>query len=351
VSFEVALPQTVTLQFDLSYFEKTKIVSMFVVSGSASLLTTLATILIGSTASAAGIDYDNTEIITQQLAPNFFALTGSPGTDPGHPEAAGGRIGVLTGPDGVFLVDAGYKPLTGKVITAVRKLSSGPIRFLVNTHEHPDHTGGNPEFAKMGTLIIARDEVRQELVKPLPAAVGDAASATGPARLPGLTFGAGAPLKIYFDDETIDLIPLPAAHTNGDTMIRFEKADVIMIGDIYRNYGYPFVDPSHGGSFRAIIEALDVVMKAANPGTKLAPGHGTVITRADIAPYREMIVAVSSRVQQMTDEGRSEEEVLAAKLTAPYDAKVPGGVAPLPGAFGTSASRETAQFDGDDAPF
>jgi cyclase len=312
---------------------------MFVVSRSASLLATLATILIGASASAAGIDYDKTEIITQQLAPNFFVLTGSPGTDPGHPEAAGGRIGVLTGRDGVFMVDAGYKPLTGKVIASVGKLSSGPIRFLVNTHEHPDHTGGNPEFVKMGALIIARDEVRQELTKPLPAAVGDAASATDPARLPGLTFGAGAPLKIHFDDETIDLIPLPAAHTNGDTMIRFEKADVIMIGDIYRNYGYPFVDPSHGGSFRAMVEALDMVMKVASPDTKLAPGHGTLITRADIAPYREMIIAVSSRVQQMADEGKSEDEVLAAKLTAPYDAKVPGGLASLPGSFGTSADR------------
>jgi cyclase len=313
--------------------------AMHVMSRSSTLFAIMVTAFVGTTASALGIDYDKTEIITQQLAPNFYALTGSPGTDPGHPEAAGGRIGVLTGPDGVFMVDAGYKPLTGKVVAAIRKLSPGPIRYLVDTHEHPDHTGGNPEFARMGTLVIARDEVREELTKLLPPAVGDAASGTDPARLPALTLGAGAPLKMYFHDETIDLIPLPAAHTGGDLMIRFEKADVIMIGDIYRNYGYPFVDRSHGGSLRGMVEALDIVVKIAGPKTMLAPGHGALITRADIAPYRDMIIAVSAKVEQMISQGKSKEEILAANLTAPYDAQVPGGRAALPAGFGTSADR------------
>jgi cyclase len=316
-----------------------QVAAMHVMSRSSTLFAIMAAAFTGTTASALGIDYDKTEIITQQLAPNFYVLTGSPGTDPGHPEAAGGRIGVLTGQDGVFMVDAGYRPLAGKVVAAIRKLSSGPIRFLANTHEHPDHTGGNPDFARMGTLIIARDEVREALTKPLPPAVGDAASGTDPARLPVLTLGADVPLKMHFDDETIDLIPLPAAHTDGDLMIRLEKADVIMIGDIYRNYGYPFVDRSHGGSFRGMVEALDLVMKIAGPKTMLAPGHGTLIARTDIAPYRDMIIAVSTRVEQMIGLGKSKEEVLAANLTAPYDAQVPGGRAALPAGFGTSADR------------
>jgi cyclase len=309
-----------------------------------SVFTIMVTALMGTAASAAGVDYAKTEITTQQLAANFHVLTGSPGTDPGHPEAAAGRIGVLTGPDGVFMVDAGYQPLTGKVVAAIRKLSSGPIRFLVDTHEHPDHTGGNPDFAKMGALIIARDEVREELAKPLPAAVGDAASGTDPARLPALTFGADTPLIIHFDGETIDLIPLPAAHTGGDLMIRFEKADVIMIGDIYRNFGYPFVDPSHGGSFRGMLKALDAVMLIAGPNTRLAPGHGTLVTRTDLVPYRDMILAVSARVARMIGQGKSKADVLAANLTAPYDARVPGGRAALPAGLGTSADRFVAEI-------
>src|SRR6195952_5598061 len=126
------------------------------------------------------IPFDKIEIITTQITPHFYALTGSKGVDPGHPEGAGGRIGVFVGPEGVFMVDATYAPLSDKVVAAIRKISDAPIRFLVDTHEHPDHTGGNPNFAKLGALLFSREEVRQALVTPPPpavlAAVGDAAS-------------------------------------------------------------------------------------------------------------------------------------------------------------------------------
>ena len=120
-------------------------------------------------------------------------------------------------------------------------------------------------------------------------------------------------------------------------MIRFEHADVIMIGDFYRNYGYPFIDTNNGGTLQGALEALDTTMKLAGPNTKLIPGHGTIINRADIVPYRDMILAVRSKVEQMISQGHSEQEVLAAKVTAPYDAKVPGGL--LPAGAGTSADR------------
>jgi cyclase len=275
------------------------------------------------TVAAQGIDFGTTEFNIQKLTQSFYVLTGSPGTDPGHLEAAGATIGVLTGPDGVLLVDAGYKPLTEKIVAAIAKFAPGPIRFLVDTHEHPDHTGGNPNFARMGVLVIAREEVREELEKPLPAAVGEAASGTDPARLPVLTFGAHSPMKIHFDAETIDLIPLPAAHTNGDALIRFEKADIIMVGDIYRNFGYPFVDTSRGGSFKGLLEALAALETLAGPDTQLIPGHGTMIKRADIVPYRDMIVSISNKVATMVREGKNKQEVLAENLVAPYDAKVP----------------------------
>jgi cyclase len=292
---------------------------------------------------AQGIQYDKAEFITQAAGPNVYVLTGSPETDPGHPEGAGGRVGVLAGPDGVLMVDASYAPLGDKLVAAIRKISPSPIRFLVDTHEHPDHTGGNPQFARMGTLILAREEVHEELSQGFPpavaAAIGKAASGTDPDRLPVLTYGMGEPLKIRMDGETVDLIPVRAAHTDGDTIVRFEKADVMMIGDFYRNYGYPFIDPAHGGTFKGVLDALDTVIKLAGPTTTLVPGHGTIIRAADLAAYRDMILDVQAKVQQMVHDGRSLQEVLAAKLTSPYDVKVPGGLAPLPAGIGTSADR------------
>jgi glyoxylase-like metal-dependent hydrolase (beta-lactamase superfamily II) len=212
---------------------------------------TLGLFAFSAGAEAQGIDYAKAEIITTQVAPNVYVLTGSPNVDPGHPEGAGGRIGVLVGPQGVLMVDAQYAPLGDKVLAAIRKLSDAPIRYLIDTHEHPDHTGGNPTFAKLGAVIFAREETREELeAVPPPAvvkAIGDAADLTDPARLPVVTYGLGSTVRIYLDGETVDLISAAASHTDGDTIVRFEKANVMMIGDFYRNYGYPFVDPRAWG--------------------------------------------------------------------------------------------------------
>ncbi len=285
-----------------------------------------------------GIDYSKIEILTEKIAPNLYILSGSAGADPGHQDAAGGRIGVLAGPDGIFMVDAQYAQVTDKVVAAIRKISSEPIRFLVNTHVHIDHTGGNANFAKMGALLYAREELREEMLRPpAPSPTGNPAPARDPARLPVVTYGMGDPVKLRIDGEIVDLIPVRAAHTGGDTMIRFENADVIMIGDFYRNYGYPFIDTNNGGTLKGALEALDALMKLAGPNTRLIPGHGSIIHRTDIAPYRDMILGVQAKVQQMISLGKSAQEVLAAKVTAPYDAQVPGGL--LPAGAGTSADR------------
>jgi glyoxylase-like metal-dependent hydrolase (beta-lactamase superfamily II) len=309
------------------------------------------TVALSAEAQSQGIDYEKTQIIPQRLAPHFYALTGSAGVDPGHPEGAGGRIGILVGSDGVFMVDASYAPLSEKIAATIKAIDPGPIRFLVNTHYHPDHTGGNPNFVKRGAVLLARDEVRQALI-PLPppallAAVGAAASWKDPERLPTVTFMLGSPVKIYFDSETVDLIPLPAAHTNGDVMVRFETSDVIMIGDFYRNYGYPFVDAAGGGSFNGVLAAIDLLLRTAGPNTKLVPGHGSLPTRADIEGYRDMILDVRAKVQAMAAAGKTLPEVLAAKLTAPYDVRVPGGTQPLPGGLGTSADRFVSTLYGE----
>jgi len=303
-----------------------------------SSLVIAAAFAVSLSAQAQGIDYAKIEILTEKIGPNLYMLSGSAGADPGHEDAAGGRIGVLAGPDGIFMVDAQYAQITGKVVAAIRKISSEPIRFLVNTHVHPDHTAGNANFVKMGALLFAREELREEMLHP-PARPGAAkqAPAGDPARLPVVTYGMGDPVKLRLNGEVIDLIPVRAAHTGGDTMIRFENADAIMIGDFYRNYGYPFIDTNNGGTLKGALEALDETMKLAGPNTRLIPGHGTIIHRTDMVPYRDMIVDVQSKVQQMIDEGKSEREVLAAKVTAPYDAKVPGGLSAA--GAGTSADR------------
>jgi glyoxylase-like metal-dependent hydrolase (beta-lactamase superfamily II) len=288
-----------------------------------------------------GIDYASIEILTEKIAPNLYLLSGSAGADPGHQDGAGGRIGVLVGPDGIFMVDSQYAQITDKVVAAIRKISPQPIRFLVNTHLHIDHTGGNANFVKMGALLFGREELREELSRPAPSITGNTAQAAAPvrdpARLPLVTYGLGDPVKLRLNGEIVDLIPVRAAHTGGDTMIRFENADVIMIGDFYRNFGYPFIDTNNGGTLQGALEALDATMKLAGPNTRLVPGHGTIINRTDIVPYREMILSVQAKVQQMIHQGNSLQQVLAAKVTAPYDAKVPGGL--LPAGAGTSADR------------
>lgn len=284
-----------------------------------------------------GTDFSKIDITTEKIAPNLYMLSGSAGLDPGHQDAAGGRIGVLAGPDGIFMVDTQYGQLTDKVLAAIRQISLAPIRFMANTHVHIDHTGGNANFARMGVTIFAREELREELLHPPALANGNPAPARDTASLPVVTYGLGEPVKIHMNGEVVDLIPVRAAHTGGDTMIRFENANVIMIGDFYRNYGYPYIDTNNGGSLKGALEALEATMELAGPDTKLIPGHGTIIHRTDLIPYRDMILAVQAKVQQMVAQGKTREEVLAAKVTAPYDSKVPGGL--LPAGAGTSADR------------
>jgi len=271
------------------------------------------------------MDFDKVSIISQQLAPNVYMLTGSAGLDPSHEDAAGGRIGLLVGPDGILMIDSQYAQLGDKVLAAIRRIDSGPIRFLVNTHIHRDHTAGNAFFAKQGAVIFAREELRAGMVRLSQAPNAASNPVANPAGFPVVTYGMGPPVTIHMNGETVDFIPVRAAHTGGDTNIKFEKANVLFIGDFYRNYGYPFIDVANGGSLKGMLEGLDLTMKSADASTTLVPGHGTLIKRDAIVPYRDMIVAVADTVRGMIAQGKNLQEVLAAKVTAPYDAKVAGG--------------------------
>src|SRR6058998_4353448 len=174
------------------------------------LVVVLAAAVPASARAQGGIQYDKIEIKTDKVAPNLYMLSGSEGVDPGHPDGAGGRIGVLAGPDGIFMVDSQYLQIGDKVLAAIRRIDPGPIRFLVNTHIHGDHTAGNATFAKLGAVLIAREELREGMMRP-PAATAPAA-AQDPARLPVVTYGMGDPVRFGMNGETVELIPVRAAH-------------------------------------------------------------------------------------------------------------------------------------------
>jgi glyoxylase-like metal-dependent hydrolase (beta-lactamase superfamily II) len=171
-------------------------------------------------------DFSKVEIKATKLSSNFYTL-----------EGAGGTIGVLVGPDGVFMVDDQFAPLSAKIVAAIKQISDQPIRFLVNTHVHPDHTGGNENFGKMGVVIFARDELRDRLAHPLPAADGTPGVPAPAAALPMVTYEGR--VTLHMDGEEVELIPVRRAHTDGDTLVYFLNSDIIMTGDFYRSIQYP----------------------------------------------------------------------------------------------------------------
>ncbi|HEY1911578.1 MAG TPA: MBL fold metallo-hydrolase [Vicinamibacterales bacterium] len=249
-------------------------------------------------------DYSKVEIKTTKVGPNFYTLEGS-----------GGTIGVLTGPDGVLMVDSQFAPLTDKIVAAIKQLSDRPIRFMINTHVHPDHTGGNENLGKMGVTIVSRDELRARL------AAGTNGRGAPPAALPVITYRVA--MTFHMDGEDVQAIAVPAAHTDGDTMVRFPGVDVIMTGDFYRSVGYPNIDRANGGTLRGLLAGLNAVVDLAGPSTKIIPGHGATVDKTAVAAHRDMIIAIRDRVTALIKQGKTLEEVIAAKPAADYDAKVP----------------------------
>jgi len=254
-------------------------------------------------------DFSQVQIKTTKLASNFYTLDGQ-----------GGAIGVLAGPDGVFMVDAQFAPLSEKIMAAIRQISDGRIRFLVNTHVHGDHTGGNENFGKAGVTILARENLRMRLEKPNPGANGAPGVPMPAAGLPVITYDA--PMTIRMNGEEVRLIPAPAAHTDGDTFVKFVNADILMTGDFYRSIQYPNIDRGNGGSLPGLVNALNAVIANAGPNTKVVPGHGPVVDRAAVTAHRDLVVALRDKVAALVRDGKTQEQVVAAKPTADFDSKV-----------------------------
>jgi cyclase len=273
----------------------------------------VAIVFLGATAYAqtpARPDFSKVEIKATKLSSNFYTL-----------EGAGGTIGVLVGPDGIFMVDDQFAPLTTKIVAAIKQISDQPIRFLVNTHVHPDHTGGNENFGKMGVVIFARDELRDRLAHPLPAADGTPGVPAPAAALPIVTYEGR--VTLHMDGEEVELIPVRRAHTDGDTLVYFPNSDIIMTGDFYRSIQYPNIDRANGGSLNGTLDGLGLVIGLAGPYTKIVPGHGPVVSRAEVMANRDMILVIRDRVAQLIAQNKTQDEVLAANPTSEYDARIP----------------------------
>jgi cyclase len=285
-------------------------------------------------------------LVTEKLAPNLYSLHGSAGLDPSHPDAAGGRVVVLFGSDGVLMVDTEDPQLATKTLDTIRTFTSAPIKIVVNSHIHPDHTGGNGFFAKQGAVIFSQENLRDEMLSP--PGQGNANRALDPAGIPTSTYryvSPGAPaVTIHMNGETVDFIPMMPSHTAGDTIVRFNQANVIYIEDFYRNFGYPFADQANGGSIKGMIEAVDLIEKLGGPETTLVPGHGTLVRKKDLVGYRAMLVDILGKVQKLRDTGKSLDEVLAADLTAPYDATTLGDTKQSKDRFITEVYDEVKDF-------
>ncbi|WP_374615206.1 MBL fold metallo-hydrolase [Sphingorhabdus sp.] len=249
---------------------------------------------------AAQQDFSKVEVKAENLAPGVSVLFG-----------AGGNIGVSHGEDGTVLIDDQFAPLTPKIQAAVAALGASPVKFLINTHWHGDHSGGNENFGKAGAVIMAHDNVRVRMATDQKTPFGEV-KASPKVALPVITYAEG--LKLHLNGEEVRVISVPPAHTDGDSVVHWTKSNVIHMGDLFfHKMSYPFVDRSSGGDVRGVIAAADKVLAMANDQTKIIPGHGAVASKADLQAYRDMLVAIVGKIEAAVKAGKSLEEVKAMK--------------------------------------
>lgn len=273
------------------------------------VLTAISIVLISSPSQAKMEDFETVEIKTIPVNENIYMLEGT-----------GGNIGVAIGEDGVFLIDDQFAPLTNKIKTAIAQIRDQPIRFLINTHWHFDHTGGNENLGQEGVIIVAQDQVRQRMsIGQFIGGLNMQIEPTPDIGLPIITFNDQ--VTFYLNNDTIKVIHLEPSHTDGDSIIFFQNANVIHTGDIYFNGIYPFIDNSSGGSINGVINSVDQILMLANEETKIIPGHGNLSNKQELLNYRDMLIEIRQKIQEYIDQGLSIEEILALNPTANFDEK------------------------------
>jgi cyclase len=253
---------------------------------------------------------DSVEITSQRLRPGLHVLM----------SARNGNIGVWNGADGIVVIDDSLAPLAPRVVEAIGRIAEGPIRFVINTHWHPDHTGGNELLGKSGGVVVAHENVRTRLSEEQFIELVNLRVPPAPAgALPVVTFDDS--VTFYLNGDRLDVVHVSDAHTDGDAVLWWQAANVVHTGDVYVNGSYPFIDLDSGGSLAGLVAAIEAVLARINDATVVIPGHGPVSNRRELSDYRDMIVTVGRRVREGVESGRNLEEVLASRPTAEFDAR------------------------------
>lgn len=253
-------------------------------------------------------DFSKVEIKPEQLSDNLYLLTG-----------AGGNMALFTGEDGAFMVDDQFAPLSEKILAVVSELTDEPLRFVVNTHWHGDHTGGNENMGKAGALVVAHENVRKRMSTEQFTKLWDRTTPPSPAAaLPVITFTDAT--TFHWNGDEVRVQYVGPAHTDGDAIILFKKANVIHMGDTFFNGSYPYVDLSAGGSVDGVIENARRVLELTDEKTKIIPGHGPLTDKKGLQQYHDLLVRLRGKIKTLVDAGNTREQVIAAKPTREFDA-------------------------------
>lgn len=245
-------------------------------------------------------DLSKVEIKTTAITDGVYMLAG-----------AGGNIGVSVGDDGVFVIDDQFAPLSEKIMTAIGELSDKPVSYVINTHWHGDHTGGNENFGKSGAVIVAHENVRKRMsTKQFMKAFGREVPASPDTALPVVTFSENT--TFYFNNIQIQVMHIPTAHTDGDSIVFFTEANVLHMGDTFFNGFFPFIDQSSGGSLDGVIGATQKALELVDGDTTIIPGHGPLSNKADLETYLKMLTDVKAAMTPMVSSGKSRADVVAA---------------------------------------
>ena len=256
-------------------------------------------------------NYDTVQIKTIKLTEKVYMLQG-----------AGGNIGVLLGRDGIVLIDDQFAPLTEKIKNALKILSNKPVRFIINTHYHGDHTGGNENFAGEGAIIVAQDNSRLRMTTDqFNATINMTQKAAPMEALPKVTFTES--VTLYLNNETVQVYHVKNAHTDGDAIIYLKESNVFHAGDVFVRYGLPFIDQSSGGSIDGMINGVNNLLSFVNDSSRIIPGHGDLAVRKDLVDYQKMLIAIRSMVLGKIKEGKTLKEIVDANPLKDYKAVFP----------------------------